>query len=198
MHANFCVEYISQLESEIATKVSENGDLRAQNRALVDENRRLQDLTRMLLSSPSFSSFLDHLSQNPAHLPGGPSQATPQPQPQQQQVSKVEPMQPESQQIPKDVNPYTAAPHTQQTVGMAMIPEQTMDYSMMNVENQSTFNYQPQVFTVVEAPELPEIDASILSGKVPDAVDGGILSNEKLEAPVIKSPVSPSIESTPA
>ena len=199
-YTNFGVEYISQLESEIATKVSENGDLRSQNRALIEENRRLSDLTRMLLSSPSFSTFLDHLSQNPAAPQGQASQPQPQPQPQQQPMTKVEPRQAESQQIPKDVNPYTAAPHTQQqTVGMVMIPEQAMDFSMLNLENESAFNYQPQVFTVVEAPEMPEIDASLLSGKVSDAVDEGlVLNREKVETPVIESPISPSIEKTPA
>ncbi|RAL59858.1 hypothetical protein DID88_000487 [Monilinia fructigena] len=59
-------EYISQLEGEIAIKVNENMDLKSQNRALMEENTRLSDLTRMLLSSPAFSGFLDTLSSNPA------------------------------------------------------------------------------------------------------------------------------------
>merc|ERR1712230_262179 len=59
-------EYIGQLEGEIAVKVNENTDLRNQNRALMEENTRLSDLTRMLLSSPSFSGFLDTLASNPA------------------------------------------------------------------------------------------------------------------------------------
>ena len=168
--------------------------MRAQNRALVEENRRLADLTRMLLSSASFSNFLDHLSQNPAGHPQG----QPQPQPQQQPVTKIEPRQSEQQQIPKDINPYAAVPHTQpQTIGMAMIPEQTMDFSMLNLESESSsFNYQPQVFTVVEAPEMPEIDASLLSGKALCAVDDGSSDNEKIEAPVIESPIPAEFEKT--
>ncbi|KAI1257099.1 hypothetical protein MGN70_000138 [Eutypa lata] len=181
-------EYIGQLESEIAGKVTENGDLRAQNRALAEENRRLSDLTRMLLSSPSFSTFLDHLSHNPANVPQ-------QQQQQQQQAPKVEQRQPESQQIPKDANPYGATQHTQQqTVGMVMIPEQAMDFSMLNIEGDS-FNYQPQVFTVLETPDMPQFDASLLAGKASNAVDEAPASdNEKLEAHVIESPVPSSIE----
>lgn len=175
-------EYISQLESEIATKVSENGDLRAQNRALAEENRRLSDLTRMLLSSPSFSNFLDHLSQNPAALPQAQQQ-------QQQPVTKVE-RHPEPQQVPKDVNPYAATQHTQhQTVGMVMIPEQAMDFAMLNIESDS-FNYQPRVFTVLETPDMPEIDASILSGKTSNVAEVQASDNEKVEVPVIEAPIS--------
>lgn len=183
-------EYIGQLESEIATKVSENGDLRAQNRALAEENRRLSDLTRMLLSSPSFSNFLDHLSQNPAAHPQQPQQQ----QQQQQPAPKIE-RQPEPQQVPKDANPYTATQHTQQqTVGMVMIPEQAMDFSMLNIENES-FNYQPQVFTVLETPDMPQFDASVLSGKACSTDDDVPASDdEKVEAHAIESPVSASME----
>ncbi|RYP83850.1 hypothetical protein DL769_001272 [Monosporascus sp. CRB-8-3] len=178
-------EYISQLEAEIATKVTENSDLRAQNRALVEENRRLSDLTRMLLASPSFSNFLEHLSQNPAALP----------QPQQQQAPRVEQRQPGPQQIPKDVNPYVATQHAQQQPGgIVMVPEQAMDFSMLNIEGDSSFNYQPTVFTV-ETPEMPEIDISLLSEKPSHVIDGVPASdNEKVEAPVVESPVSPSVE----
>ncbi|RYP46037.1 hypothetical protein DL768_007717 [Monosporascus sp. mg162] len=175
-------EYISQLEAEIATKVTENSDLRSQNRALVEENRRLSDLTKMLLASPSFSNFLEHLSQNPAALP-------------QSQAPKVEQRQPGPQQIPKDVNPYVATQHAQQqTGGMVMVPEQAMDFSMLNIEGDASFNYQPTVFTV-ETPEMPEIDTSVLSEKPSHAVDEVPASdNEKVEAPVVESPVSLSIE----
>ncbi|KAI1340057.1 hypothetical protein F5Y15DRAFT_62787 [Xylariaceae sp. FL0016] len=167
-------EYIGQLESEIASKVSENGDLRAQNRALMEENRRLSDLTRMLLSSPSFSNFLDHLSSNP--------QAVPQGQPQ------VEQRQPEQRQLPKDVNPYSQGQQQQQQIGMVMMPEQTMDFSMLNI-NADGFNYQPQVFAVLETPEMPEIDFDALQGKNSSFMDTPT-SNEKSEVPVLESPIS--------
>ncbi|KAF5598431.1 heterokaryon incompatibility het-6 [Fusarium pseudocircinatum] len=167
-------EYITQLETEIANKVSENGDLRAQNRALVDENKRLTDLTRMLLSSPSFSNFLDNLSSNPTAV-----QQTPQ--------LKVEP-QPEQRQVPKDINPYNAQQSSQHQIGMAMIPEQNMDFSMLTLDG--SFNFQPQVF-VVDTPELPDaIDASVLSGKTSNFAEPIFDSEEeKLEVPAIERPV---------
>ncbi|KAK2938308.1 hypothetical protein FoTM2_001526 [Fusarium oxysporum f. sp. vasinfectum] len=167
-------EYITQLETEIANKVSENGDLRAQNRALVDENKRLTDLTRMLLSSPSFSNFLDNLSSNPTAV-----QQTPQ--------LKVEP-QPEQRQVPKDINPYNTQQSSQHQIGMAMIPEQNMDFSMLTLDG--SFNFQPQVF-VVDTPELPDaIDASVLSGKTSNFAEPIFDSEEeKLEVPAIERPV---------
>ncbi|KAI0136844.1 bZIP transcription factor [Xylariales sp. AK1849] len=173
-------EYITQLEAEIASKVTENGDIRAQNRALVEENKRLSDLTRMLLSSPSFSNFLDHLSSGPAGA-------------QQQPAPQVEQRQSEQRQMPKDVNPYAAAHHSQQQqIGMVMIPEQTMDFSMLNLDSNNeggVFNYQPQVFTV-ETPEMPEIDTAVLSGKASDVVTGLFESiNEKVEIAVAEPPV---------
>ena len=91
--------------------MSENGDLRSQNRALMDENRRLSDLTRMLLSSSSFSNFLDHLSTNPAAAPPA------------QPAQRTEPRREEPRQTPKDVNPYAAAQQTQPQASMVMVPE---------------------------------------------------------------------------
>jgi hypothetical protein len=179
-------EYISQLEAEIAGKVSENGDLRAQNRALADENRRLTDLTRMLLSSPSFSTFLDTLSTNPASLPR-------QQQQQQQQPAKPEQRQPEPQQAPKDVNPYAALQGQQQQIGMAMIPEQSMDFSMLNLDGEFFFQ-QPRVFTVLETPEMPEIDAAILSGKTSGSAIEPLSLDDKIEIPAMEAPVLSSLE----
>lgn len=147
--------------------MTENGTLRAENRALADENKRLSDLTRMLLSSPSFSDFLDRLSSNPQQLPQAPAQ--------------------ETRQVPKDVNPYAAQQQLQQQqIGLAMIPEQTMDFSMLNMDTTDGF-YQPQVFTVLETPE-PALDASVLSGKSKDIVEEQFES-EKVEMPVIERPV---------
>lgn len=142
-------EYIGQLEGEIAVKVNENTDLRSQNRALMEENTRLSDLTRMLLSSPSFSGFLDTLSQNTV------AQPAPTPAPVQQ---------PE-RQVRKDVNPYAAQQQMQQQqIGMAMIPEHNMDFSMLDLNTDGAFTYQPQVFSVLSLPE-PAIDTEVLSGK---------------------------------
>ncbi|KAL6411201.1 zinc induced facilitator 1 [Ilyonectria robusta] len=165
----------NNLEAEIANKVNENGDLRTQNRALMDENKRLSDLTRMLLSSPSFSNFLDHLSSNPATM-----NQTPQ--------LKAEAQQQQQAQQPKDVNPY-GSQQSQQQIGMAMIPEQSMDFSMLSIDN-SAYNFQPQVF-VVDTPDVPApIDAAILSGKSSNFVEPSFDSDEeKVEMPVIERPV---------
>lgn len=173
-------EYITQLESEIATKVTENGDLRAQNRALLEENKRLSDLTRMLLSSPSFSNFLDHLSQSP------------NPAPQQQQLAaQMAQRQPEQRQVPKDVNAYAAGRQAQQQqIGMVMIPEQSMDFSMLNIaESTEAYNYQPQVFAVLETPEMPEIDTAALSGKTSDVMSESFDATEKVEIALPEAPV---------
>ncbi|KAI3338386.1 hypothetical protein F4824DRAFT_459063 [Ustulina deusta] len=172
-------EYITQLESEIATKVTENNDLRAENRALGEENRRLSDLTRMLLSSPSFSSFLNDLSSNPAAI----SQAQPQ----------VEQRQPEH--VPKDANPYNAMNMGQQhQIGMVMLPEHRMDFSMLNL-NTDGFNFQPQVFTVLETPELPEIDTQALMGKSPSFIgESPVSESDKTDAPSFEAPIPSIIE----
>lgn len=176
-------EYISQLEGEIATKVNENTDLRSQNRALLEENTRLSDLTRMLLSSPSFSGFLDTLASNPQAAQT--AQAVQQPQPQQQ-------IEQPQRQIRKDVNPYAAQQQMQQQqIGMAMIPEHNMDFSMLDLNENGAFSYQPQVFSVLSLPEAV-IDTEILSGKgssfTPLASD-----DEKVELPKVeRMPVSES------
>jgi hypothetical protein len=163
-------EYIGQLEGEIATKVNENTDLRNQNRALMEENTRLSDLTRMLLSSPSFSGFLDTLSANPAAVQPAPA-AVQQHQPQV-----------EKRQVRKDVNPYAAQQQMQQQqIGMAMIPEATMDFSMLDLNLDGGYSYQPQVFSVLSLPETV-IDSSILSGKKSEK----FTSEQKVDYPVIR------------
>ncbi|KUI61786.1 hypothetical protein VP1G_08940 [Cytospora mali] len=174
-------EYITQLESEIANKVTENGDLRAQNRALVDENKRLSDLTRMLLSSPSFSDFLERLSSNPAQI----SQSAPQVDQRQ-----------DARQPPKDVSPYANQHIQRQQIGMTMMPEQNMDFSMLGGVDADTYNYQPQVYAVFETPE-PQIDASALSGKTSNFVGESFEAEiEKVDMPVIVRPVIAEEKST--
>ncbi|CEJ81659.1 hypothetical protein VHEMI01778 [[Torrubiella] hemipterigena] len=165
-------EYITQLEQERDNKDEELTRLRVNNRALLEENKRLSDLTRMLLSSPSFSNFLDHLSTNPASAPVAPVAA----------VVKTE--ETEQRDTPKDINPY-GAQSQQQQIGFAMIPEQSVDFSMLALDN-SAFNFQPQVF-VVDTPELPApIDAAVLSGKTSNFVGSFTEDNDKTELPAIE------------
>lgn len=173
-------EYISQLESEISGKVTENGELRARNRALAEENKRLSDLTRMLLSSPSFSDLLNQMSTNPAPIPQSSAQVENQPPAAQQELSR---------QPPKDVNPYAAVQqHQQQQIGMAMIPEHSVDFSNLSLENDpNSFNLQPRVFSL-STPELTSfVDTSILSGKTSNFVGEQLHSeDEKVQMPVME------------
>jgi len=171
-------EYIGQLEGEIAVKVNENTDLRAQNRALMEENTRLSDLTRMLLSSPSFSGFLDTLASNPA--------AAQTAQAVQQQPQQVEA---QPQRVRKDINPYATQPQQmqQQHIGMTMIPEQTMDFSMLDLNG--AYSYQPQVFSVLSLPETI-LDTETLSGKS-SSFSPSTSDAEKIELPKLeRMPVS--------
>ncbi|KAM4060640.1 bZIP transcription factor [Hirsutella rhossiliensis] len=181
-------EYITQLESEIACKVNENGDLRARNRALEEENRQLSDLTRMLLGSPSFSTLLEHLSTNPAAAPQA-AQVKLEPQQQAQEMSHIR----------KDVNPHAGQHSQQQQIGMAMVPEQSMDFSMLSLDNGAAYNFQPQVF-VVDTPEMPSaVDVSVLSGKARDFVEETFLSGEdsKIEVPALERPAESAEASEP-
>ncbi|EQK99667.1 ribonuclease Z [Ophiocordyceps sinensis CO18] len=186
-------EYITQLESEIATKVNENGDLRARQRALEEENRQLSELTRMLLGSPSFSTLLENLSTNPA-APTQAPQVKIEPQLQAQEMGHMR----------KDVNPHSGQHLQQQQIGMAIVPEQSMDFSMLSLDSGAAYNFQPQVF-VVDTPEMPAaIDASILSGKARDLVEETFVSDEdsKVEVPAIERPaessdVSESVDESP-
>jgi hypothetical protein len=185
-------EYISQLEGEIAVKVNENSDLRAQNRALLDENTRLSDLTRMLLSSPSFSGFLDTLASNPAAAQT--AQAVQQPRHQsEQQQQQPQPQ----QQIRKDVNPYAAQQHMHQGINIALIPEHNMDFSMIDLDADGAYSYQPQVFSVLSLPEAP-IDTEVLSGKTSNFTTLPS-EDEKVELPKVeRMPVSQTTETEPS
>lgn len=144
----------------------------------------------MLLSSSSFSSFLDNLSTNPAAAPQpsaikveSPSQAQAQTQPQQE--------------IRKDANPFAPQQSQQQQIGMAMIPEQNLDFSMLTMDG--SYNFQPQVF-VVDTPEVPApIDASVLSGKTSSFIETTVeLDDEKHDLPAIEHPLSQEVSPTPS
>jgi hypothetical protein len=55
-------EYIGQLETEVSNKASENVELRRKLNTVEAENKSLKELTRMLLASPQFASFLDQMN----------------------------------------------------------------------------------------------------------------------------------------
>lgn len=145
----------------------------------------------MLLGSPSFSDFLDRLSANPALVPQNQAQAV-QAQIQAQVAAQVAP-QGQERQAPKDANPYPA----QHQIGMAMIPEQNIDFSMLHMDAEPTFAFQPQVYAVLETPDvmIPTIDTSVLTGKVSNFV-GCVDDEEKIEMPIIAHPVTDKVAET--
>ncbi|KAL1999619.1 hypothetical protein VTN02DRAFT_4264 [Thermoascus thermophilus] len=161
-----------------------------QNRALFEENARLTDLTRMLLSSPHFSSFLNDLTVN-----GLPPQLQPQPQPhtQQQPVVSQPPMQHNTH---KDVNPNRVAQDFQMQqspqVGMVMVPDPSamdMPGGGWNSGIDMNFTTNAPVFAVLEVPEGPAIDTGLLSGKTSNLVGPAALSESiKDDVPCFECP----------
>ncbi|KAL1856228.1 hypothetical protein Plec18170_004097 [Paecilomyces lecythidis] len=189
-------EYINQLEGEVAAKTNEANDLRMQNRALFEENARLTDLTRMLLSSPHFSSFLNDLSVN-----GVPSSQG-QPQQQQQVQQTVVPQPQMHQNTQKDVNPARVAQEFQMQqnpqVGMVMVPEQSVNVPTMDMNPggwnsgiDMNFTNAP-VFAVFEVPE-PVIDTGVLCGKSSNFVGSEVLETSKDEVPSVERPPVPDV-----
>lgn len=155
-------EYIGQLEGELATKSQEANDLRVQNQQLQEENNRLTDLTRMLLSSQSFSGFLQELSQSGLPPPNVPKNI--------QQQKSVQ-AQPHPQPVKKDVSSNAASQQLQAQhpqIGMALIPETPIDYSALQPSN-GWMNTLPandfHVYAVTELPTPPILDIEALSSK---------------------------------
>lgn len=183
-------EYISQLEGEVASKTNEANDLRMQNRALMEENARLTDLTRMLLSSPHFSSFLNDISVN------GP----PAPQPTQPSATQA----PLQTRPLKDPNPNRIATDIQMRqdhqVGMAMVPEQGFNFPAVEMNGPGwnsgidmNFN-NTTVFAVLDVPQGPPVDSAIISGKSSNSV--GPLPSEDIkdQVPSIERPPTEEVE----
>lgn len=142
----------------------------------------------MLLSSPSFSGFLDTLSTNPNPVERQ-QQATPPVVEQQQQQQQQHQ---EQTHAPKDPNPY--AQQQQQNLDMninyAILPDAApLDFSLLDL-NTHDFIYQPQVFAVHSVEEV-RFDASVLSGKPSSTFEA---EEEKLEIPLF----TPAAELAPA
>ncbi|KAI9846639.1 MAG: hypothetical protein M1838_001216 [Thelocarpon superellum] len=199
-------EYIGQLEGEIAARTNEASDLKAENAALREENTRLSDLTRMLLSSSAFSTFLDDLSTNGMRPSSMPAPAT------AEASAPAEVVKPNTR---KDADPFTVAqqqlhtpPRTDAQVGMTLVPDHTLDFSSLDLEgngnwalgdmgNASWGINAPQVFSVLDVPQGPavdQIDTAALAGKSSNVVGPCYSHDEhKDEAPVIER--MPAIES---
>lgn len=172
--ADFQPEYIGQLEGEIAAKQGEADELRVRNEELMAENTRLTDLTRMLLSSPAFSTFLNELSRT------GASASMPElPQP----LNQTPLSHPQPTTSRKDVNPSHATSQQTQSqqqnnmhVGLTMIPEESsFDYTATGSLNTGYADnmdfgglYDAQVYAVTSLPIGPAVDSiefSMLHGK---------------------------------
>ena len=197
-------EYISQLEGELAAKGHECDELISENEALKTENTRLTGLTRMLLSSPAFSTFLNEL----------PAASTTALQPQAQNQSQP-PQQQQQQPSPKDVapTPQQAQQLQQDTklqVGMTSIPESSMDFSLMEsvtagpTNNSSwgvgmDFGFTAQVFAVGALPEGPSgPDAAALAGKPSDEVDSLLGLAPPVDVEAEAKEAMPTFESMPS
>lgn len=161
--------------------------MRLQNHALAEENLRLTDLTRMLLSSPHFSDVLNDLSVNgvPAQLQG--HQTTPSQSHPQSVVSQTP--------IPSSA----AGPQQNMQGNMVMVQDNRMDIYSTGWNSGIDMNYtNANVFAVLEVPEGPAIDSEILSGKSSNFVETSSDSS-KIEVPQLERPpviTSSAIEST--
>lgn len=182
----------------MAARTNEAHEVRLQNRALYEENARLNDLARMLLGSPHFSNFLNDMGDT---LP-----AQPQPQPQQaqqqQQPQQAAP-QPNLQSMAKDPNANRGQEFQMQQnpqPNMVMVPNQGLDPSGMGMNNASwnsgiDMNYgNTPVFAVMEVPDGPALDAEILSGK--STTPFSIPESSKSEPPVVNHPATDSSNSS--
>jgi bZIP-type transcription factor MBZ1 len=163
-------------------KVQEANDLKVQNRQLMEENTRLTDLTRMLLSSQAFSGFLNELSgAAPQTSARNLSQSKPRPQP---QPSK------------KDINPHQITSQLQnqhQQNGMATIADRNLDFSLTdNASSAQNWNTGLSltnfpVYAVTSLPAGPALDLGQLSGKTDDALIQPERS-VKCDMPIIERP----------
>ena len=132
------------------------------------ENARLGDLTRMLLSSSAFSTFLAELSGT-----GAPNPITDLPQSQSfGSTSRSQPSAPR-----KDVNPNQVTPRQPQTqgqnnshVGLTMVPEESsFDYAVTEsantgyTDNMDFGLYDAQVYAVTEVPQGPAVDTVLFA-----------------------------------
>lgn len=160
----------------------------------MEENARSRAFIERLLRHKAFGPFLEELVQEEAisaqaPLASMPSTSTPvvsapAPAPAPFQFS-----QPENTQI-----------------GMTMVPETQIDFSMLNINNNANSNanwningfngYQPRVFAVTELPEGPAnpLDISVMSGKGHSTIfaaedDAATEEELKPEYPVIERPI---------
>lgn len=162
------------------------------------ENTRLTDLTRMLLSSPAFSTFLNDLSGT-----GAPASV---PELTRPQIQTQTPRQ-QSATTNKDVNPNQVTSRNSQSsqqdnmhVGLTMIPEESsFDYNAAGAINTGYNNsnmdfgglYDAQVYAITSVPQGPAVDSidfTMLHGKRSNFVNSySDAENSKNEPAAIES-----------
>ncbi|EPQ64063.1 Bgt-2981 [Blumeria graminis f. sp. tritici] len=161
-------EYINQLEDEIAVKVTENADLCALNQALIAENTRLTDITHSLLSSSSFSGFVESLSVDYANK---------QPSSTLQQQQQIEQ---HRSRLPKETDlHFNQIQIENSNIGMIYPPETRIDYSISDHLHEGN-SYQPRVFSLLSLPEV-FLDAESFTTKVNGRNDERIGFTQQIE-----------------
>ena len=166
----------------MAARTNEAHELRLQNRALYEENARLNDLARMLLGSTHFANFVNDMPDNfvPTSAQGQQSQP--------QQAASQAPM-----QAPMSPDATATRSQIQQNpqVEMVMVPSQSMVASALDNNGWNSgidLNYgNTPVFAVFDVPEYPSLDVEALSGKPSPMV---ISESAKGEAPALDFPAS--------
>lgn len=158
----------------------------------MEENARSRAFIERLLRHKAFGPFLEELVQEEAisaqtPLASMPSSSTPV-------VSAPAPA----------PAPFQFSQPENTQVGMTMVPETQIDFSMLNINNNANnpnwnmngFNgYQPRVYAVTELPEGPAnpLDISAMSGKghstIFAAEDDATIEELKPDYPVIERPV---------
>jgi hypothetical protein len=168
----------------------------------MEENARSRSFIERLLRHQAFTPFLEELSRDeslqPKPMTSMPSSSTPV-------VSTPAP----AQFQPQSFNDMPQPENTH--VGMTMIPEPQLDFSMLNINTGNAQNWgsnngfsfqQPRVFAVTELPEGPvnPLDTEAMSGKGHSAIfqaeEDTSAEETKAEYPIVECPIeqSPVVE----
>jgi hypothetical protein len=181
-------------------KVNEANELRAQNNLLREENARSRAFIERLLRHQAFTPFLEELSRDEALQPKAPMASMPS----TSTPTVAAPAPAQFQPQPQQFNGMSQLDNTH--VGVTMVPEPQLDFSMLNLNNGSSNanNWgvnnglsfqQPRVFAVTELPKGPinPLDTEAMSGKgysaIFNAEDDSSVDETKPDYPVIERPV---------
>ena len=158
----------------------------------MDQNHQLTRLTQYVLRHPAFASVLADMSRDPSIIG------------QVEQAPSSAPIRPPPTSAPREVQPYITPtkqetePQSNETtqVGLSMVPESNLDFSMLNLGRNHWANrtglgfQQPSVFSVMELPAGPAVDhfsSESLSGKGLSNLTC-IETESKMNSPIIAVP----------